>query len=112
MSLVGQNLRLPHRNIGHPLHPSEQTFNPLTPDKIGTRSSAVLVCTDCVAGVRGLELQNVILWEPLEYWAKILFNKPKIGDPEPFPPRPCNKDPRKDVSRFESSQPSHGVRSR
>ena len=35
MSFVGQNLRLPHRNIGHPLHPSEQTFNPLTPDKIG-----------------------------------------------------------------------------
>ena len=31
----------------HPLHPREQTFNPLTPDKIGTRSSAALVCTDC-----------------------------------------------------------------
>src|SRR6202011_4639540 len=44
----------------HPLHPSEQTFNPLTPDKIGTRSSAVLVCTVCLAGLRGLEPADVI----------------------------------------------------
>ena len=59
-----------------------------------------------MAGVRGLELANVIFEKPLKYWANSLWFTEHLWDPRPSPAS-CNKDCRNDICWFESSQPSH-----
>src|ERR1700736_5916767 len=43
--------------------------------------------TYCVAGLRGLELANVIFGKPLKYWPNSLWFQRNIMGPETFRPR-------------------------
>ena len=68
--------------------------------------------TYCVAGLRGLELANIIFGKPLKYWPNSLWFQRTLWDLRPFAHASCNQHCRNDICRFESSHPSHADVSR
>jgi hypothetical protein len=62
-----------------------------------------------MAGLRGLELANVIFRKPLKCWADSLRFAERSGDLRPFAGDLQQRSYRNDICRFESSHPSQAV---